>query len=737
MKAFLAGPACPTLCPLLAFLLLSNQLVSQIIPIDPVNGVSATSEIPLPFNRLDNYLVDGSGLLDGGAHTTAVQPNMWLSRGTAFGGEDFDPSVLFDLGRTHRVTGIRVWNYNEAPPNLTTRGVNGVVVEYGLTPALGNTVDEITNFAQADGTVNYGGEFFDGFEPFEARYVRFRIQSNHGGDNAFYGLSEVQFEGVFIGAELSDQEFLTSASQGAMLGKLTTSPEDVGQSYTYELVAGEGDEDNEHFQVSGDELQVGNFDFGGASEGQEFSVRVRSTASPSGKVVETILLPTALVDRDSDGLGDTWERLWGPADLGLFSGVGEGDADQDNLSDLEEFRLRKGFPLLDPNNGDTDGDMLLDGDEVKGAGDRPSTNPTSSDSDGDGLNDGVESNSGVFVDADNTGSDPMDEDSDDDGANDFKEVSRGSDPNDPSSQPQTILAALWDFERDVDPQPDQTVFANDAAVLTGATWTDDPLRGGVMRFDGFDSYLEVPDSESLSITGDLSISAWIKVDDFGGFRGVVGKTGGDIGNQPAPYDLYLLANDGRARFFTGTGVQGEATSVTGTSTPVPGQWHHLAVTRLDDEMTIYFDGVLDGVGLALFPMADGDGTLRIGNRADFVTDFAGCLDEVAIFNGALTPEEVMKVMAGDFSRHGVGGEALRLTVQVGPSGLRFEWPTREGRLYDIVSSIDLNSTPSTWPVYQDEGLPLGDIAGTDGVVVRDGVPLIGEKRFFAVIEKSE
>lgn len=737
MKVSPTGPACSTLGPLLACFFLSNPLVSQVIPIDPVNGVTASSEIPSPFNRLDNYLVDGSGLLEGGAHTTAVQPNMWLSRGSAFGGEDFDPTVLFDLGRTHRVTGIRVWNYNEAPPNLTARGVNGVIVEYGLTPAMGNTVAGITSFAQADGTTNYAGEFFDGFEPFEARYVRFRIQSNHGGDNAFYGLSEVQFEGVFSGVELSGEEFVNSGESGAVVGKLTTSPEEAGQSHTYELVAGEGDRDNGAFQIAGDELQLGNFDFSEAGDGQDFSVRVRSTASPSGRVVETILVPMALVDSDLDGLGDTWERLWGPADLSLFFGVGGNDADGDDLSDLEEFGLRHEFPLLDPNNRDSDGDSLLDGDEVAGAGNRPATDPTDADTDGDGLEDGVESNTGVFFDTNDTGSDPVDEDSDDDGANDFKEVSRGSDPNDPFSQPQAVLAALWDFERDVDPQPDQSVFGNDAAVLTGATWTNDPERGGVMRFDGFDSYLEAPDSESLSITGDLSISAWIKVDDFGGFRGVVGKTAGDTGNQPAPYDLYFLANSGQARFFTGTGVQGEASALTGTSTPVPGRWHHLAVTRLDDEMKIYFDGVLDGEGMALFPMVDGEGTLRIGNRADFVTDFAGCLDEVAIFNGALTPEEVMEVMAGDFSRYGVGGQSLRLTISVGPTGLRFQWPTRAGRLYDLVSSVDLNSPPSTWPVYQDEGLPLSDIAGTDGVVVRDGVPLVGTSRFFAVIEKSE
>ena len=179
---------------LLALLALSaTSAQAALIAIAPGN-VTASSEIPPNFNRQDDFLVDGSGLT-GGQHTTAVEPNMWLSTGTAFGGDDLDPFVIFDLGAVYTIGSFHVWNYNEGPPNLTARGVNSVSVEYGTTAGLGSTVPGITNFAQADGLATYAGEDFSGFTPFDARYIKFDINTNHGGDNNFYGLSEVQFDG--------------------------------------------------------------------------------------------------------------------------------------------------------------------------------------------------------------------------------------------------------------------------------------------------------------------------------------------------------------------------------------------------------------------------------------------------------------------------------------------------------------------------------------------------------------
>ena len=155
--------------------------------------MTASSEIPPNFSRLDDYIVDGSGFT-GATHANGPPDGtMWLSTGTAFGGDDPDPSVTFNLGACTRSTASRSGTTMRSlspGSTLTGRGVNQVTVQYGNTPALGSTVAGITNFAQADGSPRLRGEVFNTFTPFNAQYIRFDIDSNHGGDNNFYGLSE-------------------------------------------------------------------------------------------------------------------------------------------------------------------------------------------------------------------------------------------------------------------------------------------------------------------------------------------------------------------------------------------------------------------------------------------------------------------------------------------------------------------------------------------------------------------
>lgn len=214
MKKF-RNSKCPGVPTLLVIGLTGSCSMGAIINIVPSN-VQASSQIGGTFNRQDDFLVDGSGL-SGGQHTTAVQPNMWLSSGSGFGGIDANPNIVFDLGDVYRIDRIQVWNYNEAPPNLTGRGVNAVTVEYGLTNSFGSSVPGITNLAQASGLNTYAGEVFTGFTPFEARFVRFDIDSNHGDANTFYGLSEVQFDGTLVIPEPGSLTLLSFVGLGLAL----------------------------------------------------------------------------------------------------------------------------------------------------------------------------------------------------------------------------------------------------------------------------------------------------------------------------------------------------------------------------------------------------------------------------------------------------------------------------------------------------------------------------------------
>lgn len=178
-----------TMCVGLALMPAGQAFATEV----DIANVTASSEIPPNFTRFDDFLIDGSGLNAVGEHGTSPDTSMWLSTGDGFGGADLDPFVIFDLGAVYEVNSLRVWNYNESG-TLSRRGVNAVSVQYGTTNALGSTIAGITNFTQAPGAAGYTGELFTP-ATFNARYVKFDIDSNHGGDNNFYGLSEVKFDG--------------------------------------------------------------------------------------------------------------------------------------------------------------------------------------------------------------------------------------------------------------------------------------------------------------------------------------------------------------------------------------------------------------------------------------------------------------------------------------------------------------------------------------------------------------
>jgi|GEM_PF-703273 len=141
----------------------------------------------------------------------------------------------------------------------------------------------------------------------------------------------------------------------------------------------------------------------------------------TGTPVEGDVFSFEVIDSDNDGLPDAYE-LTNTTPSSSTALAPSSDLDTDDLTAAQEY-----FYGSDPNDADTDDDTLKDGDEINGtAGARPATNPLLADTDDDGLNDNVETNTGVWVNAANTGTNPVDADWDDDGLVDGVETNDGS-----------------------------------------------------------------------------------------------------------------------------------------------------------------------------------------------------------------------------------------------------------------------------------------------------------------------
>ena len=144
-----------------------------------------------------------------------------------------------------------------------------------------------------------------------------------------------------------------------------------------------------------------------------------------------------LVDSDEDGLNDKLELDLGYRPNsndtdGNLTLDGDEDFDEDGSTNLAELQNNTGIT-----NPDTDDDGLLDGKETNTgiwvSADNTGTNPLNGDSDNDGLSDSVENPDLPFADANQTGTNPNIWDTDGDLRNDGLEITNGSDPTDPGS----------------------------------------------------------------------------------------------------------------------------------------------------------------------------------------------------------------------------------------------------------------------------------------------------------------
>jgi hypothetical protein len=213
---------------------------------------------------------------------------------------------------------------------------------------------------------------------------------------------------------------------------------------------------------------------------------------------------------------------------------------------------------------------------------------------------------------------------------------------------------------------DQSPNLNDALQLEenlAPTLTNNAVNGlPALRFDGADDFLEIADSASLSITGDITSFYVTRFADFATFRAVWAKT---LGNLPAPTDIYALPDSGVARIYRGNGTLSGIQFVDSARAYPAGSYILAGFDQAGTTFTHYLGGLVNGSGSITVPLTDADGTLRIGTRADLVTRFKGEMAELLIYDRALSAAERRSVERYLAEKYGL--PALVSTANAAPS----------------------------------------------------------------------
>jgi len=181
---------------------------------------------------------------------------------------------------------------------------------------------------------------------------------------------------------------------------------------------------------------------------------------------------------------------------------------------------------------------------------------------------------------------------------------------------------------------DLSRFKNDGTVY-GAIWRRVSPHCSGLSFDGVDDYVEVADDESLHITDEITITAWVKPSlPASGYIGVMTQV---CGGEPY-YNRILIANNGQ--LLTQFEIGGSSDNFFSTNVVNDGQWSHIAYVYDGSNEMYYINGNYDSSDPASGNIDTGNNDLWIGRGYKDGYFFDGLIGEVRLYNRALSGAEI-------------------------------------------------------------------------------------------------
>ncbi|MGD9101664.1 MAG: PA14 domain-containing protein, partial [Anaerolineae bacterium] len=226
--------------------------------------------------------------------------------------------------------------------------------------------------------------------------------------------------------------------------------------------------------------------------------------------------------------------------------------------------------------------------------------------------------------------------------------------------------------------------------------------GEAVRFNGVDDYVTISLYEGLNLGDEFTLSAWVRpASDYGqeqaGHIDIVSRWGaGGPGN--AAY-LLGLNSAGQALLWT---HDGSVTSTLTSETTIPANaWSHIVGLRQGTTLKLYVNGDLDNTLPDAAPPQASHYELRIGAEPAGGNHFSGLVDEVVVFDQALSEGQVQEFYDGTYDA------ACALTTNDAPGAgdalyydrLNLRWPVRWMGVIEspnpVVVPVTIDADPPT------------------------------------------
>ena len=199
-----------------------------------------------------------------------------------------------------------------------------------------------------------------------------------------------------------------------------------------------------------------------------------------------------------------------------------------------------------------------------------------------------------------------------------------------------FLVAYWPFDEDGgDEVIDATENGSDGTV-NGAEWVEGMFESA-LEFDGVDDNVMIPDTDALDVSEELTISVWVKFTDLpAAFKALMRKT-----------NSYVLEITGgnKVRMNTWAGGNWADGFAEGGPTFQTDVWYFIAGTDLPDGgLEAYVDGVRIAEGNKVGSADVTGNPIYVGSGSPGWQPLSAVIDEIKIFNKALTPDQIVQLM---------------------------------------------------------------------------------------------
>ncbi|WP_412732054.1 LamG-like jellyroll fold domain-containing protein [Minisyncoccus archaeiphilus] len=223
-----------------------------------------------------------------------------------------------------------------------------------------------------------------------------------------------------------------------------------------------------------------------------------------------------------------------------------------------------------------------------------------------------------------------------------------------TTQAITGLVSYWKFDEGTGTTAYDSAGTNHGTLTNGPTWktSSDCISGGCLQFDGSNDYVDFGNPSSLQITESITMTGWVMWPNSA-IKEIFLKNN-NTNDRPGSYEFYQNNNTIVFRTIK-DGVMVDMVST--TIIPI-NTWVHIVATWDGSVKSIYIDGVKDlSTQVHTSPLDNTSGKFTIGAYANDRYAFIGLIDDVRIYDRALSSQEVASLYSLGLIARGQCGSA--------------------------------------------------------------------------------